>query len=179
MSYWTIFLSFVIFSVIGWIFESAICSPIGRHQLENRGFLIGPWCPIYGFGVIGCYLLFGRLRSMLLLIVLSAVFCCALEFATSYVMEKWLNRRWWDYSGMPWNLNGRICLYGAVLFGVASAVVCRYVMPYFLHVYAETGQKEIRYLSSIYAILLIADGCVSVVRACNRRATFATTSAER
>ena len=92
-----IFLWLIIYSVIGWIYESTLCS-ITERRFVNRGFLNGPYCPIYGFGAILDILILGWIKNPILLFVLSAILTCTLEYITSYLMEKLFHARWWDYS---------------------------------------------------------------------------------
>ena len=108
----TYFLWLMIYSIIGWIYESTLCS-ITNKKLINRGFLNGPYCPIYGSGAILVILILGRIKNPVLLFFLGALVTCSLEYLTSYVMEKLFHARWWDYSQRKFNINGRVCLIGA------------------------------------------------------------------
>lgn len=83
----TYFLWLMIYSIIGWIYESTLCS-ITNKKLINRGFLNGPYCPIYGSGAILVILILGRIKNPVLLFFLGALVTCSLEYLTSYVMEK-------------------------------------------------------------------------------------------
>lgn len=83
----TWFLWLMIYSVIGWVYESTICS-IGQRKLINRGFLNGPYCPIYGTGAVLVLLVLGRIQNPVLLFFAGAVLTCSLEYLTSWLMEK-------------------------------------------------------------------------------------------
>lgn len=122
------FLCLMIYSVLGWIYESALCS-LKEWKLINRGFLNGPYCPIYGWGAILDILLLGKIENPVLLFFLGAIVTCTLEYFTSYVMEKMFHARWWDYSYMKFHMNGRICLLGALIFGMFSVVLILLVHP--------------------------------------------------
>ena len=121
ISYW--FIIFIIYSFIGWIID--ICDIYYKYKkIVNRGFYIGPYCPIYGVGVLLIiFLLNNYTDSPLALFVLATVICMVLEYLTSYVMEKWFNARWWDYSDRIFNLNGRICLETTIPFGLGAMLV--------------------------------------------------------
>lgn len=106
----TIVLSFFVYSFLGWLWESTVCSLHNEKQLINRGFLVGPLCPIYGAGALCCYFALYHVQNPVAVFVLSALLCCALEYLVSYTMEKIFHTRWWDYSDFPFHLNGRICL---------------------------------------------------------------------
>ena len=104
------FLYFIIYSFLGWTME-VICKLVELKKFVNRGFLIGPICPIYGYGVLAIVLIIGSFKGDLLAVFLKSILVCSiLEYLTSYLMEKIFKARWWDYSNKKFNLNGRICL---------------------------------------------------------------------
>lgn len=96
---------FMIYSVVGWIYETTLCSITDRHFV-NRGFLNGPYCPIYGSGALLDVLILGRIENPFLLFILGVLVTCSLEYLTSYVMEKLFKARWWDYSDKKFNIGG-------------------------------------------------------------------------
>ena len=117
------FLYFIIYSFIGWLME-VICKLFEYKRFINRGFLIGPICPIYGFGVLFIILLIGNDRNDILSVFLKAILICSvLEYLTSYFMEKLFKARWWDYSDKKFNIAGRICLENALSFGIGALAV--------------------------------------------------------
>lgn len=152
-----LFISFVLYSCIGWIHESVFCSLYFEKRFINRGFLIGPYCPIYGVGAIACYLILGEINNMMLTFLLAAFICCFLEYITGYLMEKLFNKRWWDYSEMPFQIHGRICLYGALLFGVGSVVICQIVEPWVILFTAELNQDFIKIFTYSIALFMGMD----------------------
>ena len=81
------FLYLIIYSVVGWVYESTLCS-ITQRRLVNRGFLNGPLCPIYGFGAVAVILLLpgGQDESLIKLFLSSSVLCCILEYFTSCLL---------------------------------------------------------------------------------------------
>lgn len=124
-----LFLWLMIYSVVGWIYESTLCSITGK-KLVNRGFLNGPYCPIYGCGAVLDILVLGRLQNPGLLFVLGVLLTCSLEYFTSFIMEELFHARWWDYSDKKFNINGRVCLLGAVVFGAFSVVLILVIHPF-------------------------------------------------
>lgn len=122
------FLWLIFYSIIGWIYETTLCS-VTEKKFINRGFLNGCYCPVYGWGAVMLILVLGRIKNPAVLFVLGAVLTCTLEYITSYVMEKMFNARWWDYSSRKFNINGRVCLLGAVVFGSFSVILIRLVHP--------------------------------------------------
>ena len=125
-----IFLWLMIYSFFGWVYESILCS-ITSGSLVNRGFLNGPVCPIYGFGALVVILAFWREPNIRVwnLFFSSMVLTCTLEYLTSWAMEKLFHARWWDYSEYRFNINGRVCLLGAVAFGAFSVLLIKVVHP--------------------------------------------------
>ena len=125
-----IFLWLMIYSFFGWVYESILCS-ITSGSLVNRGFLNGPVCPVYGFGALVVILAFWWAPDIRVwnLFFSSMVLTCTLEYLTSWAMEKLFHARWWDYSQYRFNINGRVCLLGAVAFGAFSVLLIKVVHP--------------------------------------------------
>lgn len=147
-----IFLLFIIYSFIGWIME-VIVKFVEKKRFINRGFLIGPLCPIYGYGAILILLLLRPYkRSVILLFFMAILICSFLEYMTSFVMEKLFKTRWWDYSDVKYNINGRICLNTMLPFGVLGVVVFFIVNPFIKYLLSFISYDILK----IVAILLFA-----------------------
>ncbi|MDO4173625.1 MAG: putative ABC transporter permease, partial [Eubacteriales bacterium] len=126
---------FLIYSCMGWIFETIYCT-IVTHRWANRGFLYGPVCPIYGCGAVAITILVQRMEQPDMggiawwqIYLLSVVGSAVLEFVTSLVLEKLFHASWWDYSHLPFNIQGRVCLRNSLLFGVAGLVIVYLILP--------------------------------------------------
>ena len=120
---------FLIYSCIGWCLE-VIYAAATTGQLVNRGFLNGPVCPIYGFGmIIVLFALTPLQHSILLLYIGGVILPSALELAGGWALYKIYHTRWWDYSDFPFNIGGYICLEFCLLWGVGTLVVMRIVHP--------------------------------------------------
>ena len=103
-----LFLWFLLYSFIGWVYESILVS-ISERQPVNRGFLNGPYCPIYGFGVIlVCYSLEPIKENIVVLYVGSVLLTTFLELITGFLLEKVFAQKWWDYTRERFNLKGDI-----------------------------------------------------------------------
>ncbi len=124
----TTIISFLLYSVSGWVFEVIYCSIKEGHPI-NRGFLNGPYCPIYGVGACFVGGMLAGIGNPIALFILGAVLCCCVEYATSWVLERAFHARWWDYSHRRFNLHGRVCLAGAMLFGTAIVSVVYVIQP--------------------------------------------------
>ena len=126
-------LIFFIYATAGWIMESTMIS-IQNKKFVNRGFLIGPVCPIYGYGVVLVSVLLKKYQNDLIItFFMSIIICGILEYFTSFFMEKIFNARWWDYSKRKFNINGRVCLENLVLFGIASCFIIYVTNPFIIN----------------------------------------------
>ena len=126
-------LIFFIYAIAGWIMETTMIS-IRNKKFVNRGFLIGPVCPIYGYGVVLVSCLLKKYQDdMIITFFMSIIICGLLEYFTSYFMEKIFKARWWDYSSKKFNINGRICLDNLILFGFASCFIVYIVNPFLIN----------------------------------------------
>lgn len=124
------FVLFLFYSFCGWAIET-IGEFIKSHKFVNRGFLIGPICPIYGIGAVLITVLLTRYSEDYFAIFgLSAILCGVLEYFTSYLMEKLFKHRWWDYSNFKFNINGRICLETIIWFAIAGLGIILVINPF-------------------------------------------------
>ncbi len=116
---WLFRFSFIfIFIFLGWCCECIYCS-FGKGEWINRGFLTGPFCPIYGFGAIATLGMLQFLPNSTMAVFIGGVIITStLEYITSWAMEKIFNTFWWDYSSRAFNINGRVCLLNSTLFGL-------------------------------------------------------------
>ena len=120
---------FLIYSCLGWCLE-VIYAAVTTGQLVNRGFLNGPVCPIYGFGmVIVLFTLTPLVDNILLLYIGGVILPSALELVGGWLLFKLYHTRWWDYSDFPFNIGGYICLEFCLLWGVGTIVVMKIVHP--------------------------------------------------
>lgn len=125
----TWFLYFIIYSILGWAAETLYCSVPQKHFAE-RGFLIGPYCPIYGFGaLLVLAILEPFFSSPPLIFLLGMLATTILEYITSVVMERLFHMRWWDYSKHKFNIKGRVCLLNSTLFGILCLVLVLFIHP--------------------------------------------------
>lgn len=157
------FLLFLIYSFLGWCIEVLLVS-IENKRFMNRGFLIGPYCPIYGFGGLLITLVLGRYKyDPLVLFVMIVVTCGILEYLTSWAMEILFKARWWDYSKERFNLNGRVCLKNLLAFGVLGLVITYILNPIFLGVINKLGENSVKWIAIGLAIFYIIDNIISYV----------------
>ncbi|MBQ5951967.1 MAG: DUF975 family protein [Lachnospiraceae bacterium] len=151
-SIWSVVLVFFVFCFIGWCWE------VGLHLFTegtfvNRGFLHGPWLPIYGGGVVMILLLLARFRHDLVKEALAIVVLCgAVEYTTSLVMERAVGMRWWDYTGYFLNLHGRICGEGLLVFALGGMAAVYLLVPLLDTMWSRANPRAL----AIVAIVLLA-----------------------
>ena len=151
---------FIIYAFIGWIIE-IIAALINNHKFINRGFLIGPIIPIWGIGALMISWIVKPSDSVLGLIVSSAFIGAVLEYVVNYMMEKIFKARWWDYSNLPFNIEGRIWLGSCLLFGVGGLLLIRYMNPFFTSVLLKIDKTFLCVLATYALVIMIIDICVS------------------
>ncbi len=160
---------FIIFSFIGWIYECIYCT-IQEQHWQNRGFLFGPICPIYGCGVVAAMTVFHLLPMpegtgeypIWMIFLVCAAGSAVMEYSTSWVLEHFFHAVWWDYSNLPLNVNGRICLPASCGFGAAGILVVKVVMPFLQNIPANEHPVENELICLIFAIILGADLALTV-----------------
>ncbi len=160
-SFTTYFLLFIIYSFLGWLIE-VICKLFELKRFVNRGFLIGPICPIYGYGVLGILFLIGSdTKDFLGVFLKSILICSVLEYFTSYLMEKLFKARWWDYSKRKFNINGRICLETMIPFGILGTLIVYFINPLFKGLVTKINPQVRLILTIILLLIYLADNILS------------------
>lgn len=160
----------IIFSFLGWVYESIYCT-LKEKTWQNRGFLFGPICPIYGFGATGAVILFGRIIPALTnrteppiwqIFLICMIGTAVIEYSTSYVLEKCFHAVWWDYSHVPMNINGRVCLPASLAFGFAGCIIVHFVFPIVYKLEAMNIPLLTELTSLLFMAALTADVILSV-----------------
>ncbi len=156
----TFFLIFIIYSVLGWLMESTL-KTIEKRHLVNRGFLIGPYCPIYGYGALIMTIVLRSIENQFLLFLLATILCSVLEYITSYGMEKLFGARWWSYNHKFANINGRVCLTNSLFFGFGGVLILKVLNPFFLQFLNFYPSTWITIITYLLIILFLLDNIVS------------------
>jgi len=157
-----LFILFISYSIMGWIIECIACSIEWKKFVYDRGFLLGPYCPIYGWGGLCAYLLLTRYeKEPITLFILAAVGASVLEYITSYAMEKIFKARWWDYSHRRLNLEGRVCLGNAVLFGLLAMVFVYFINPFYLNLIEKIPSIILISVSIVLFLIFLIDNIIS------------------
>ena len=156
------FMMFAAISVAGWLMEVA-CKYIEYKRFINRGFLIGPYCPVYGVGaVLVTLMLEDCADSPLVVFFLAMLVCGALEYLTGWAMEKIFHARWWDYSQRRFNLNGRVCLDTLLPFGILSMVIVYLIKPALFGLFGKMSVPALHITSAAVLAIMLADIVISI-----------------
>ena len=123
---------FYVYAFLGWIVDVTICL-VSDGVLENRGFLYETICPMYGLAAIVLIILSKRINGrggLIKSFIIATLWCSALEYLTSLILEVFFKIRWWDYSREPYNIEGRICLAASIFWGILSLLFMREIHPF-------------------------------------------------
>ena len=167
-NWYEIIILFIFYAILGWIWE-VILSFIQYNKFVNRGFLIGPYIPIYGFGGQIATVFFSSLANnqgilgIIITLISTSITCSILEYFTSFLMEKIFNNRWWDYSDRPLNINGRICLLFSLMFGAGCTITLKFINPIIRNIYDLMHLNNTGYLIIIivFSIIIFTDTFIS------------------
>ena len=153
---------FIIYAFLGWCSEVAFAA-VNKGKFVNRGFLNGPVCPIYGVGMLIVVLCLWNLRDRPLLLFLgSALLTTALEFITGFVLERFFHDKWWDYSDMPFNIKGYVCLKFTILWGLAASFIIGAVHRFVYMLIVRTPFVLGAILLAVFSAAFIADFIVTL-----------------
>lgn len=169
------FFYFMLYSMIGWIYEVFLEVVIYRWGFSNRGVLFGPYCVIYGFGAL---ILIFSLRTLqkkrvclggicvtpLLVFIGIVVITTVVELIGSYIME-WTSGSWmWDYTRFPFNFQGRIALNPSIRFGIGGMIFLYLLQPVFEKLVKKIPERAFTVLTWILAVLFLIDVVVMIIK---------------
>ena len=162
------YLYFIVYSFLGWIYETCYCT-IHEKSWENRGFLYGPCIPLYGAGATLAQIIFVdypipflRDGSYLKIFLGCAIGSFFLEYGTSFILEKRFHARWWDYSHMPLNINGRVCVPFTICFGFAGILVTQIIIPPIENIVQMLPVLVVELLALIFMFLFGMDMALTI-----------------
>ena len=152
----------LVYSFLGWCCEVAFAA-VRRGIFVNRGFLNGPVCPIYGFGVLIVLLVLEPVKENLALLFFgSMVLTSALEFFIGFIMEQFFHDKWWDYSENPFNIKGYICLEFSLVWGAACVLVVDVIHPMIFKLICAIPEKLSLWLMVFLTAVLISDAVITL-----------------
>jgi len=135
-----------------------------HKRFIDRGFLIGPYCPIYGYGsVLITALLYKYNSDPIVLFFMTVLTCGTLEYFTSWIMEKLFKARWWDYSKRKFNLDGRVCLGTLIPFGLFGLILTYFTNPFLINCFNKADMIVLNIIASIVFAIYIIDNIISTI----------------
>ncbi|MGN0975515.1 MAG: putative ABC transporter permease [Gemmiger sp.] len=154
---------FFAYSVLGWAAETVVAA-VRTHHFVSRGVFGGPVCCVYGFAAVLITLFLPELRgSWFFLFLGSAILSTGVEWAAARILEKIGRRKWWDYSGKRFNLDGYICLQYSVLWGIVGALCLEFVNPLLLTLYRMVPGTAAHILLWVAVVLICLDATGAVL----------------
>lgn len=157
-------LLFFAYAFIGWCIEVTL-KYFQFHRFINRGFLTGPWLPIYGSGAALITIAVKGLSplesSVGTTFMVSFILCGVVEYMTSFVLEKRFHARWWDYSQKPMNLHGRVWIGNLILFGLGGVLIVEMINPLLLRLSGHLSFRLRETLAIILSSIFTADYVMS------------------
>ncbi|MBQ4031988.1 MAG: putative ABC transporter permease [Bacilli bacterium] len=156
-------LIFTTLSVVGWIWE-VMYRLIRKGYFANRGFLFGPWVPIYGIGAMLVILISKKLkRDPIAFTIVTAITCSGLEYLISLILEYVFHLKFWDYKRYFMNLNGRICLESVLGFTIAGLIAGYLILPRLNKLYNKIKPKLKTIICIILSVLFLTDLTYSII----------------
>lgn len=163
VSFNKLFLIFFIGCVLGWIFEE-IFYYVTEGVIENRGFLYGPYLPVYGLGAILIYLFLNRFKKWpLLVFLLSFIITGVVEYLTGLWMLRVYNRRWWDYTGLFLNIDGFVCFRSVFTFGIGALCLIYWFVPLIDKLINKLRKKTVFVLIVVIGVIMVTDLVLTII----------------
>lgn len=155
---------FFLCSIAGFLWEVAIFF-VKDGGFTNRGFLYGPWLPVYGVGGVLFYLLLSRSakKHPLITFVLSLLIGTGLELLIGWFLDSVWDLRYWDYRGYPLNYNGYICLWSALGFGIAGVLWVCVLSGFFARLWEKLPVPVRLGANTILVLLFVLDCAAALI----------------
>lgn len=151
------FLAFMLFSFVGWVYETALYT-IQEGKFISSGFLRGPYCPIYGGGaVVMVFCFYERTDSPWVMFFGGMAIATVIEYLVAVILENCFHKKWWDYSNVRFNFQGRICLLGALCFGTMCMFLCKVAQPLLMKILFLVPEYIQFWLAVGLAVVFLAD----------------------
>lgn len=164
---------FVIYSFLGWVLESVVRT-VCERKIINTGFLIGPFCPIYGFGAIIMLLFLNTFENnSILLFFIAFVVLSLWEYLVGVLLEKFFSTKYWDYSDHKFNYKGRICLANSIAWGILGVLFIKYIHPFIENIIGYVDSTYLAIATTIIICVILIDAIINIVKVKNIKSTLA------
>jgi uncharacterized membrane protein len=156
---------FMVYGFCGWVMECCYVRAGGGVWI-NRGFLHGPFIPLYGAGaLLTIYVLQKAGRHPVLILLMAFIFLSILEYIVGWGLEKLFRTKWWDYSKRRFNIQGRVCLRNSCYWGVLGLFLMEVAQPWLEWLVREIPPEALRLAAGIFLLYFILDSAASIRRA--------------
>lgn len=164
---------FYIYCFFGWCFESGYAS-IKERKLTNRGFLRGPYIPIYAFGAIFVLIITDNFQGNIFEVYFSGMIAATiLEYITGYVMERLFKVKYWDYSDHKFNLSGYISLSTSIAWGFLSLLLTNFLQVNVYNFVSKISDQNLKNSIIVVSIIFFSDLILSIKAAFNLAKAYA------
>lgn len=155
---------FAIYSFLGWCVESIYKSILEKRYI-NSGFLYGPFCPIYGFGAVIMILILRKFSANILTVFLASTILLTLwEYIVGFILEKIFKTKYWDYSQIKFNINGRVCLKNSIYWGILGVAFTFIIHPFIQREMDLIPAELLFYINIVVYIIFLTDVIISVTK---------------
>ena len=155
---------FLIYSFFGWVSESVYMS-ICNRKITNRGFMLGPFCPIYGFGALSVYFILRPLSSnTIVLYIAGALLATAFEYVVARLMQCVFGDVWWDYNDKPFNYKGVLCLESTLAWGLYTILMFRVLHKVVNNIVGRYSYRRGTMLGTVVIAIIVIDMTFHIAR---------------
>ena len=167
IDFFTFVIIFFIYCFIGWFYESTLYSIVEQRRFMNRGYFLGPYCSIYGVVILSAVYFLQDIESYIKVMIMGALLVTAIEYITSYILEKLFDARYWDYSSYPLNINGRVSVISSIFFGFTTMFGVKILHPFLEGMVTKIPEKYRIITAITMLVIFIIDGIMTTVSMCN------------
>ena len=158
-----IILYFIIYSFLGWCLESIYKTILSKKPI-NSGFLYGPFCPMYGIGAILMLGLSKASNNVLIIFILSFLVFSIWEYIVAVVLEKAFKTKYWDYSDLKFNIQGRVCLKNSIYWGILGVLLIFIIQPLIKKLIGYVPEQILIYIEIILSIAILVDVIITIYK---------------
>lgn len=156
-------LIFFLGSIAGWIYEE-IFYRITDGVWVNRGFLYGPYLPVYGYGAVLIVLFTNKYRKNPLIVFLITMLLTGIfEYLTGLIMFKIWHHRWWDYRGLFLNIGGFVCLRSVISFGIGGLILIYLLDPIVEKIIKKISVNKLKVINTLIVLIIVIDTILSLI----------------
>ena len=154
---------FIIYSFLGWCLESVYKTIIFK-KITNSGFLYGPFCPMYGIGAVMMIAASSLSDNIFVIFLLGFLLFTLWEYIVAVVLEKMFKTKYWDYSQLKFNFQGRICLKNSIYWGILGVLLVFVIQPAIERITDVIPANALFYLNIVICVIILTDVIITIVK---------------